>query len=73
VKPIHKFYIFDSLVLLNLTSWASNNSTNIIQDVSVADFKVVDEDIALPLTVDVLNKHGMIVSGQFDPARDGRN
>ena len=63
VKPSYKFYIFALFFFLNFTSLASSSNTNIITNVAVAEFKDEDESIALPLTVGVLKKNGIIAGG----------
>jgi len=63
VKASYKFYIFVSLFLLNFTSLASSNNTNIITNVAVAELKDEDSDTALPLTAGVLIKHGIMACG----------
>jgi hypothetical protein len=63
VKPSYKFYIFALFFFLNFTSLASSSNTNIITNVAVAEFKDEDENIASPLTVGVLKKHGIMAGG----------
>lgn len=63
MKVIHTVIVFASLFFVNFKSWASNNNTNIIQTVAVAEFSMADANIAEPLTIGALRKHGIVAGG----------
>lgn len=63
MKTSHKFYFFAALFSLNFTSLASDNNANRFQTVTVAEIKFENNDTALPLTVGVLKKHGIVAGG----------